>query len=278
MQVYVAVNQWKQLLPAKEQVRRNIYQAANPANKTNGASSSLEATERAVEDSDDELVMAEKLTLDQVIEASLCFSLSDSANSLASCQTQKGPVTSTGVQLPRADLLQAWNRITERTHTTVCIKYVWRVLNFPQPAGFARFQYCFAFNMLSIMPLQQAVDCQDICLCLLQRQHEEAKRTGCFIDLTSMDDDADEEVQQAHVAIKREEAAEAAEKKQAAIVRTKTQEEKMMKEVVGCCNLCASWPTCYKAESPAEALNLSIWAVVQQYPVYRLLASVWVPE
>lgn len=71
-QVYVAVNQWKQLLPAKEQVRSNNYRASHPeGDRAFGADNrapSTQALTAATADSDDDIVMGEKLTLDQVIE------------------------------------------------------------------------------------------------------------------------------------------------------------------------------------------------------------------
>ena len=48
----------------------------------------------------------------------------------------------------------------------------------------------------------------------LQRQNQDAKRTGCFIDLTTLDDDC--EVREARNAIKKEETDELAREKQAA--------------------------------------------------------------
>ncbi len=68
-QVFVAVNQWKQLRPAKEQVRHNAHRAAQGGSSARVASSSIPSTSAADENSDeDELVVAEQLTLDQVIE------------------------------------------------------------------------------------------------------------------------------------------------------------------------------------------------------------------
>ena len=65
----------------------------------------------------------------------------------------------------------------------------------------------------------------------LQRQREEAKRTGRFIDLTNMADD-DGEIRQAQLAIKREEAEEVAQERQAVVDKAKKEKEKLSVDVV----------------------------------------------
>ena len=65
----------------------------------------------------------------------------------------------------------------------------------------------------------------------MQRQREEAKRTGRFIDLTAMDDD-DDEIQRAHAAIKQEDIDSRANVRKAAEEKTRKEEEKLMDEVV----------------------------------------------
>ena len=65
----------------------------------------------------------------------------------------------------------------------------------------------------------------------LQRQREEAKRTGRFIDLTNMADD-DGEIRQARLAIKREEAEEVAQERQAVVDKAKKEKEKLSTDVV----------------------------------------------
>ena len=57
------------MLPAKEQVRRNGFVASQGVVRQPQATSSMPSTSAAADNSDDEeLVVAEQLTLDQVIE------------------------------------------------------------------------------------------------------------------------------------------------------------------------------------------------------------------
>lgn len=65
---------------------------------------------------------------------------------------------------------------------------------------------------------------------MLQKQNEDAKRTGCFIDLTSLDDD--DEVRNAQIAIRQEEADELTREKQAAAERLKAEENSLSTEMV----------------------------------------------
>lgn len=63
----MALNYWKQLLPAKEQIRRDSFWAANQG-RAQGTSTTSSGRLPPAEDSDDEVVMGEKLTLDEVIK------------------------------------------------------------------------------------------------------------------------------------------------------------------------------------------------------------------
>lgn len=68
----MAVDKWKQLLPAREQMRRDSYQAANPEARQPVQAVGTEPATGPVaagdDNSDDEIILGETLTLDQVIE------------------------------------------------------------------------------------------------------------------------------------------------------------------------------------------------------------------
>ena len=64
----MAVNMWKQMLPAKQQVRQNEYMASQGQMQ---GTSNMPSTSTAADSDEDELVVAEQLTLDQVIEVSV---------------------------------------------------------------------------------------------------------------------------------------------------------------------------------------------------------------
>ena len=62
---------WKQMLPAKEQVRQNEFLANQGRSRQAAATSNMPSSSTAADNSDeDEIVVAEQLTLDQVIEVS----------------------------------------------------------------------------------------------------------------------------------------------------------------------------------------------------------------
>jgi hypothetical protein len=74
--VYLAIQKWKELLPAAQEVTAQDYArttagppGSSPAAQSNGngASSSAAAAAAVVEESDDELVAVEALTLDEAI-------------------------------------------------------------------------------------------------------------------------------------------------------------------------------------------------------------------
>ena len=65
----MAVNHWKELRTAKAQAHYNNFQASQARSQAAQTNGNMPSTSTAVENSDeDDVVVAEQLTLDQVIE------------------------------------------------------------------------------------------------------------------------------------------------------------------------------------------------------------------